>query len=321
MWGSKKKAGTGFGGRSTAEQVTEGVDGSGLTAIVTGCTNGIGKETVRVFAKRGVHVFMAVRNLESAEEIRQEILKETPTAKVDMLKLDTSSFESVRKCADDFLALNLPLNILICNAGIMFVPFELTKDGMEKQFATNYLGHFLLTNLLLDKMKTTAKESGIEGKIINVSSNGHHLLEYKEGIRFEKLNDKEGYSQYKAYGQSKLAQVMAARELSRQLQEEGVNVTVNVVHPGPVRTNLVNGENHGLFMRGVAAVIMNVLPTKNLAQGAATQVYLALNPQAAGVTGKYYVDVNEADTPSKFAVDADMAKKLWDFSSQLTAQA
>jgi NAD(P)-dependent dehydrogenase (short-subunit alcohol dehydrogenase family) len=313
------KKGNGFRARSTAEQVSEGVDGSVLTAIVTGSTNGIGKETVRVFAKRGVHVFLAVRNLESAGKVKEDILKETPEAKVDFLKLDTSSLESVRKAADEFLGLNLPLNILVCNAGIMFVPFQLTKDGIERQFETNYLGHFLLTNLLLDKLKTTAKESGIEGKIINVSSDGHSSFEYKGGIRFENLNDKDGYSPYKAYGQSKLAQILTTTELSRHLQEEGAKVTVNALHPGVVTTNLVNPENHGIFMRGIMKVVMTVVSTKNVGQGAATTVYLALNPQAAGVTGKYYSDANEYDTPSKFAKDADLAKKLWDFSVQLTA--
>lgn len=320
MWGFKKKTSEGFDSSSTAEQVTDGIDGSGLTAIVTGGTNGIGKETVRVLAKRGVHVVLAARNVGAAETVKEGIAKETPNARVDVLQLDLSSFESVRKAADEFLAMNLPLNVLVNNAGISCVPFELSKDGIEMQFETNYLGPFLLTNLLLEKLKATAKESGVASRIVMVSSKFHELFEYEEGIRFGKLNEKDGYEEFKAYGQSKLALILFARELARRLQEEGANVTVNALHPGAIKTNLISA-NHSLAVKlKFAAFALVLMPFfKSIPQGAATTAFLALNPGAEGVSGKYFCDCHEFESPSKFVKDADLGRRLWDLSIELTS--
>ncbi|KAK7849648.1 short-chain dehydrogenase tic 32 [Quercus suber] len=179
---------SGFGSASTAEQVTEGIDASNLTAIVTGGVSGIGLETVRVLALRKAHVIIAARNMEAANAAKQLILKDNETARVDVLKLDLSSMKSVRAFVDDFNALNVPLNILINNAGVMFCPFQLSKDGIEMQFATNHIGHFLLTNLLLEKMKNTARSTGIEGRVVNLSSIAHNYT-YEHGIRFDQIND------------------------------------------------------------------------------------------------------------------------------------
>ncbi|PNX97452.1 short-chain dehydrogenase TIC 32 chloroplastic-like, partial [Trifolium pratense] len=154
-----------------------------------GASSGIGAETTRVLALRGVHVIMAVRNKVAANDIKEAILKEIPSAKIDVMELDLSSLESVKKFASEFKSSDLPLNILINNAGVMACPFTLSKDNIELQFATNHLGHFLLTNLLLDTMKKTARESKNEGRIVNVSS-GAHQFAYSEGIRFDKINDK-----------------------------------------------------------------------------------------------------------------------------------
>ncbi|EXB93849.1 Short-chain dehydrogenase TIC 32 [Morus notabilis] len=190
MWPFRNGS-SGFSSSSTAEKVTQGIDGTGLTAIVTGASSGIGAETTRVLALRGVHVIMAVRNVSAGRDVKEAILKEIPTAKVDVMELDLSSFSSVRKFASDFHSSGLPLNILINNAGITIPNFKLSKDNIELQFATNHLGHFLLTNLLLDKMKKTTSESGKEGRIVNVSSAAHRLT-CREGIRFEKINDPSG---------------------------------------------------------------------------------------------------------------------------------
>uniref|UniRef100_A0A803N7K3 Short-chain dehydrogenase TIC 32, chloroplastic n=1 Tax=Chenopodium quinoa TaxID=63459 RepID=A0A803N7K3_CHEQI len=220
---------SGYGSATTAEQVTEGIDASNLTAIVTGGASGIGLETARVLALRNAHVIIAARNMNAANEAKEMILKDNKSARIDVLKLDLSSLTSVRECANKFLALNLPLNILINNAGIMFCPFQLSEDGVELQFATNHLGHFLFTNLLLDKMKQTAKATGIEGRIVNLSSIAH-LHTYPGGIRFDKINDEDGYSDKRAYGQSKLANVLHANELSRRLK--GASTTCYVaLHP------------------------------------------------------------------------------------------
>ncbi|KAJ0476528.1 putative very-long-chain 3-oxoacyl-CoA reductase [Helianthus annuus] len=276
---------SGFGSATTAEQVTEGIDASHLTVVITGGASGIGLETARVLALRGAHVIIAARNMEAANEAKQNIIKNNQNAKLDILQLDLSSLMSVKAFADNFLALNIPLNILINNAGIMFCPYQLSQDGIEMQFATNHLGHFYLTNLLLDKMKSTALATGIEGRIVNLSSVAH-LRTYKEGIKFDTLNDKNSYSDKLAYGQSKLANLLHANELSRLLKEEG---------------------------------IMNLLTYvlwKNVPQGAATTCYVAVHPDMKGVSGKYYLDCNEWPA-SDFARDPKLAKKLWDYSNHL----
>ncbi|KAL5550022.1 hypothetical protein UlMin_000198 [Ulmus minor] len=306
---------SGFGSASTAEQVTLGIDASNLTAIVTGGASGIGLETSRVLALRGAHVIIAARNMEAANQAKQMILKDNEKARVDVLKLDLSSVKSVRACFDSFIALHLPLNILINNAGVMFCPFQLSEDGIEMQFATNHLGHFLLTNLLLERMKETARTTGVEGRIVNLSSIAH-LHTYKEGIRFDEINDEKSYSDKKAYGQSKLANILHANELSRQLQEEGVNIAVNSVHPGLIMTPLM--RHSPLLMKTIK--LFTCLLWKNVPQGAATTCLVALHPKLKGVTGKYFLDCNEMKL-SSFASDQKLAKKLWDFSNKLVQSA
>ncbi|WMV44374.1 hypothetical protein MTR67_037759 [Solanum verrucosum] len=302
---------SGFGSASTAEQVTHGIDGSNLTAIVTGGASGIGLETARVLAMRNVQVIIAARNMEAANKAKQCILNDNKNARVDVEKLDLSSIRSVKTFTDNFKSLDLPLNILINNAGIMFCPFQLSEDGVEMQFATNHLGHFYLTNLLLDKMKETAKSSGIEGRIVNLSSVAH-ICPYKGGIRFQKINQKNSYQNKLAYAQSKLANILHANELSRRLQEEGANITVNSVHPGLIMTPLM--RHSALLMRIFRA--FTCILWKNVPQGAATTCYVALHPSLKGVTGKYYYDCNEYK-PSKLARDEALAKNLWDFSNNL----
>ncbi|XP_071722603.1 short-chain dehydrogenase TIC 32 B, chloroplastic-like [Rutidosis leptorrhynchoides] len=306
---------SGFGSSTTAEQVTEGIDASDVTAIVTGGGSGIGFETARVLALRRAHVIIAARNMDAANEAKRLILNDDGDARVDVLKLDLCSMKSIRAFVNDFIALDLPLNILINNAGIMFCPYQLSEDGFEVQFATNHLGHFLLTNLLLDKMKATARVSGIEGRIVNLSSIAH-LHTYKEGIRFDDINDQLGYSDKKAYGQSKLANILHASELSRRLQQEGANITVNSVHPGLIMTNLMR---HSFISMRIMKMLTYLL-WKNVPQGAATTCYVALHPSLKGVTGNYFLDCNEME-PSALARDERLAKKLWDFSNKLVDSA
>ncbi|XP_047321813.1 short-chain dehydrogenase TIC 32, chloroplastic-like [Impatiens glandulifera] len=310
MFWFNRKGPSGFSYSSTAEEVTEGVDGSGLTAIVTGASSGIGTETSRVLALRGVHVIMAVRNMDAGIKAKEAIVNEIPMAKVDAMELDLSSILSVRKFASNFNSSGLPLNILINNAGIMAIPFTLSKDKFELQFATNHLGHFLLTSLLLDTMKKTTDKCKREGRIVNVSS-GAHLKPYREGIRFNKINDQAGYNRFLAYGQSKLANILHANELSRRLKDEGTEITANSLHPGVIATNLFRYNN---FINGFVANLAKYL-IKNVQQGAATTCYLALNPQVKGVSGEYFSHSNIAPT-SSMAKDTELAKKLWDFSNE-----
>ncbi|KAL7003444.1 Short-chain dehydrogenase TIC 32, chloroplastic [Sarracenia purpurea var. burkii] len=311
MWLFGNKGSSGFTYSSTAEEVTQGIDGSGLTAIVTGASSGIGTETARVLALRGVHVVMGVRNVAAGKEVKEAIVKEIPAAKIDAMELDLSSMASVRKFASEFTSLGLPLNLLINNAGIMATPFMLSKDNIELQFATNHIGHFLLTNLLLDTMKKTSSETKKEGRIVNVSSRAHKRS-YREGICFDKINDQAGYNSLSAYGQSKLANVLHANELARRLKEDGAEITANSLHPGGITTQLFRHQS-------LADGLVNTLGRyvlKNVQQGAATTCYVALHPQVKGVSGEYFVDNNLAKT-SEHATNVKLARKLWDFSMDL----
>ncbi|KAL0347291.1 UNVERIFIED_CONTAM: Short-chain dehydrogenase B, chloroplastic [Sesamum calycinum] len=203
----------GFGSASTAEQVTDhGIDATNLTAMITGGSSGIGMETARVLALRNARVVIAARNIEAANEAKRLILKGNKNARVDVLRLDLASLRSRN------------------NAGIMFCPYQLSEDGIEIQFATNHLGHFYLTNLLLDKMKETANSTGMEGRIVNLSSIAH-VHTYKGGIRLAKISDKSRYNKKRAYGQSKLANILHANELSRRLKGAATTCYI-ALHPG-----------------------------------------------------------------------------------------
>ncbi|GAB4826343.1 Short-chain dehydrogenase TIC 32, chloroplastic [Ancistrocladus abbreviatus] len=309
LWLFSRRGPSGFSASSKAEEVTNGIDGSGLTAIVTGASSGIGAETARVLALRGVHVVMAVRNAAAGGEVKEKIVKENPAAKVDSMELDLSSMASVRKFASEYNSSGLPLNLLINNAGVMATPFMLSKDNIELQFATNHLGHFLLTHLLLDTMKKTARVSGREGRIVNVSSEAHRLA-YREGIRFDKINDEAGYSSWGAYGQSKLANILHAKELAKRLKEDEAGITANSLHPGAITTNLFR---HSSLLDGTIKTLGKFI-LKSIPQGAATTCYVALHPDVKGVSGEYFKNSNLA-TPTLQAQDAALALKLWDFST------
>lgn len=305
--GSRGKSG--FGSASTGEDVTEGLNLKDYTAIVTGGTAGIGLETARVLAKRGARVVLAIRNLKLGETVKAEIVKEIAGARVLVMHLDLSDVKSVRKFAAEFKNSQLPLNILVNNGGITSIKApKNNSDGLELMFATNYLGHFLLTELLLDTMKATAKESGVEGRIVIVSGALYNFTP-KCGIQFDKLvNTNEIYG-FKGYGQSNLARVLHCRELSVRLKEEGANVTVNTLHPGAIRTKLTH-------LDGFLGLLIAMTPGfffKNPEQGAATQLYVATNPQLNGVTGKYFMDCNEHPLEGK-ALDVNLQKKLWKWS-------
>ncbi|XWS48456.1 hypothetical protein CRYUN_Cryun13aG0078900 [Craigia yunnanensis] len=255
---------------------------------------------------------MGVRNTAAGRDVKEAIVKEIPTAKVDAMELDLSSMASVRKFASDFSSLGRPLNLLINNAGIMATPFMLSKDKIELQFATNHIGHFLLTNLLLDTMKKTARASKREGRIINVSSVAHRYT-YKGGMRFDNINDESGYSRFAAYGQSKLANILHANELARRLKEEGADITANSLHPGSIVTNLFR---HMGVVDDLVNNIFGRIALKNVQQGAATTCYVALHPQVKGRTGECFQDCNIGQA-SEHGRDVELEKKLLDFSMKM----
>jgi len=297
---------SGFGSATTAEDVTEELNLKDLTVIVTGGTAGIGLETARVLAKRGARVILAIRNLKLGESVKSEMVKELGDGiRVLVMHLDLSDIKSVRKFATEYKESKLPLHILVNNGGITSIKVPSNnRDGLELMFATNYLGHFLLTDLLLDTMKTTAKESGIEGRIVIVSG-AIYSYTPKCGIEFDKLvNTKEIWG-FLGYGQSNLARVLHCRELAARLKGEGANITVNTLHPGAIRTKLT-------FLDGILGLIIALTPSfafKNQGQGAATQVYVATNSRLNGVSGKYFMDCNEYPLEGK-ALDLNLQNKL-----------
>ncbi|KAG2399194.1 Short-chain dehydrogenase TIC 32 [Vigna angularis] len=235
---------SGFGSNSTAEQVTEDSScflPSSLTALITGASSGIGAETARVLVKRGVRVVIGARDLKKAMEVKKSIQKERPKAEVVLLEIDLSSFGSVQRFCSEFLALELPLNILINNAGIFSQNLEFSEDKIETTFATNYLGHFLLTEILLEKMIETAEKTGIEGRIINVSSVIHSWVK-KDAFRFNDILSGKKYNGTRAYAQSKLANILHAKEIAKQLKARNARVTINAAHPGIVKTGIIRAH-------------------------------------------------------------------------------
>ncbi|MQL90725.1 hypothetical protein Taro_023330 [Colocasia esculenta] len=312
MWPFSRTGPSGFSSSSTAEEVTEGVDGRGLTAVITGASSGIGAETARVLALRGVHVVMGVRNLTAGANVKESILKEIPTAKIDVLELDLTSLASVRKFASEFNSTNLPLNILINNAGVMATPFSLSKDGIELQFATNHVGHFLLTNLLLGNMENTSHTSNIEGRIVNVSSEGHRFA-YREGVRFDKINSPSEYSILKPYMLVHSVFSFAVMYILGKCPKYNYSDCFHISFGAFIACRYNQLSAYG---QSKLANILHANELSKLLKGAATTCYVALNPQVQGISGKYFENSNLA-TPSAKATDADLAKKLWDFSLSL----
>lgn len=302
-----------FGVQSTAEQVAKDWNGNGKVVIVTGAYAGIGKETARVLASRGAEVVLAGRSKAKADAAMAEFKSQNPSAKLRFLELDLSSLSSVKRFVDNFRATGLGLNALVNNAGVMACPFTLSTDGHEMQFATNHLGHFLLTELLLPELEASAKKTGHDSRVVTLSSAAHHKS-YKEGIRFTELDSKNGYTPWGAYGQSKLANILFTRELESRMRDSGRPITAAAVHPGAVRTELTRHSNPFLVsvMMGLASIVMPSF--RPIPVGAACQVYLTTAKEVKG--GEYYMDCAIMPT-SAAAIDREMAKRLWETSEEM----
>ena len=297
----KGKGPSGFGYGSTAEAVSEGLDLSGRTILLTGCNSGIGKETLRVLAQRAVHVIAAARTVEKAQAACDEVGgKTTPVA------CELSEPASVQACAAQVIGLGRPLDAIICNAGIMALPTLHQKHGYELQFFTNHIGHFILVTSLLDSLSN-------EGRVVMVSSDAHNGAP-RDGIQFDNLTGAREYGAWTSYGQSKLANLLFANELAKRLA--GTGKTANSLHPGVIRTNLVRSMNP--IARGALAIAAPLV-LKSIPEGAATQCYLAVHPNVEGVTGKYFADCNES-RPSRHGRDEAMAAKLWEASEKIVAE-
>jgi len=297
----KGKGPSGFGYGSTAEDVTAGLDLSGRTVLLTGCNSGIGKETLRVLAMRGAHVIAAARTLEKARAACDSVGGETTP-----IACELSDPASVLACAAEVIALGRPLDAVICNAGIMALPKLEQKHGYELQFFTNHIGHFILVTSLLDSLAD-------KGRVVVVSSDAHNGAP-SEGIEFDNLSGEREYGSWSNYGQSKLANLLFARQLAKRL--EGTGKTANSLHPGVIHTNLARSMNP---IAKVALAIAGPLVLKSAAEGAATQCYLAVHPSVEGVSGKYFADCNVSKSSSKGRDDA-LAEKLWVVSEKIAAE-
>ncbi|XP_016350765.1 retinol dehydrogenase 12-like [Sinocyclocheilus anshuiensis] len=271
------------------------------TVIITGANTGIGKETVRDLAKRGARVIMACRDLEKAEAARKELMEDSGNQNIVANKLDLSDTKSIRAFAELINKEEKQVNILINNAGIMMCPYSKTADGFEMQFGVNHLGHFLLTYLLLDLLKKSAPS-----RIINVASVAHTW----GSIHLDDINSEKGYSPRRAYGQSKLANILCTRSLAKRLQGSGV--TVYSLHPGVVQSELFRN-----LSKPVQIAVKVFSPfTKTTIQGAQTTIYCAVEPKLDNESGGYYSDCAAA-LCSREALDDEMAQKLWELSCQM----
>lgn len=278
-------------------------DLSGKVCVVTGANSGIGKVTARALAERGAQVLMVCRSRERGEKARGEIMRASGSSDVELIVGDLSVQRQVQKVADDIHARVDRLDILVNNAGAIFYERRESADGLEMTFALNHMGYFLLTLLLLDLIKQSAP-----ARIINVSSDAHRTAT----LDFDDLQNKENYSAFRAYGQSKLANILFTRELARRL--EGSGVTVNAVHPGFVNTGFGSGSS------GVMAFLFNLLSrfiARTPEKGAETSIYVATAAQGGEVSGRYFAD-SKLKSPSSRAQNDDDARRLWDASEALS---
>lgn len=280
----------------------------GKVAIVTGANSGIGYEVTLGLVKKDFEVIMACRNLQKAEEAKAKLLRLYPDAKINPIKIDTSSLDEVKRFVDQFQKKYHALHLLINNAGIMMSPYKVTEDGFENQFASNYIGHFALTGLLLPILTTT-----IGSRIISLSS-----LSYKwSEILFEDFHFEKGYSKTKAYGQSKRACLMFAFELQRRLTAAGYDTLSIAAHPGLSKTNL--DQYYPVLIRPLGNLFL-----QPAAKGALPILFAALDKNLTG--GEFigsdgfqqmrgYPTKVEAD---EYSNNKEVAIRLWNESEKMT---
>jgi len=298
----KSNGPSGFGYGSTAEQVTEGRALAGKTYLVTGCNSGLGRETLRVLALRGARVFGTARTVEKALVACASVTGAQATG----LACELADPQSVRACVDAVIRDGARLDGILCNAGIMALPKRELAYGVELQLFTNHVGHFMLVTGLLDRLVD-------DGRVVMTSSDAHRAAP-RVGVDLDDLACERGYSGWRAYGQSKIANILFARALTRRLA--GGQRSANAVHPGVIATNL--GRHMSPLMRAGLA-IAGPLFLKTAEQGAATQVYVATHPDIAGVSGEYFADCNRARARAR-AYDDELAERLWQATEAIVAR-
>jgi WW domain-containing oxidoreductase len=292
-----------FGARSTADQVLAGIDLTGKRIVVTGCNSGIGFETMSALSANGAHVIGVARSLQDAQNAcRQMGPSSTPVA------CDLADLDSVAAAADTIRGLQGPLDAIVANAGIANLPTLQTRYGVELQFLVNHIGHFSLVNELLGQVRDGT------GRIVIVSSSASINQAPAEGIMFDNLDGHRFYKPFMFYGQSKLANGLFAKELSRRLSARGI--AVNSLHPGATRGTRLN-KSAGPAAR--IALSAAQLFMKSAGRGAATQALLAANPSVSGITGEFWSNCRIAKGNSLLQ-DAGLAKRLWDVSDAIVAR-
>jgi light-dependent protochlorophyllide reductase len=320
---------SGYGSGSSAAAVAAGWDGAGKVAIVTGASAGLGVESAKALASRGCKVIMAVRDTAKGQKVLDSIKAGLPADSLQVMHLDLDDLASVKAFAEEFKSSGQQLNILMCNAGIMAPPFTLSKDGYELQWATNHLGHFLLVNLLLGAMETTATATGTEGRIVNLSSYGHsfapaEVSQVAATLQPEALKSPDNYTPFGAYGRSKLCNILFTRQLNTVIQAKGLPIVAAVCHPGYIMSTDLSKHMladikpqwmQRLLMATVGAALSKIIG-KTIPQGAATQVYLATAPPGVVLGGEYYSDAN-LEVSSVVSHSKQLAQQLWDVSEQL----
>lgn len=269
--------------------------------MVTGANSGIGKATTLELAKRGAHVVMVCRDQKFGKTAREEIISNGGNESIDLLLADFASQKAIRNLADEFKAKYSRLDVLVNNAGLIMDKFRLTEDGIETTFAVNHLGYFLLTNLLLDIIKDSRP-----ARIVNVASDAHRGTT----IDFDDLYCEKNFKPFESYGRSKLANIMFTYQLARRLNDSGV--TTNCLHPGVVATNFGHTGSKSFYLMFKTAKPFLLSPQK----GAATPVYLAVSDDVQGVTGKYFINKQAAQS-SELSYNTNAQKRLWVESENL----
>lgn len=286
----------------------------GRIAIVTGANIGLGYETALAFAKKELKVIMACRNVQKAEQAKKDILAQAPNADLEIMPIDLSKLHSVKEFVKTFTTKYDQLDLLVNNAGVMMPPYSKTEDGFELQFGANYLGHFLLTGLLMDTLLKTPNS-----RVVSLSSNAH-----KQGkINFDDLQSEKSYSKLGAYNQSKLACLMFTYALQRKLEKKGATTISVAAHPGASITNL---DQH--IPKWVMGILMPILKVTNIAQsaeaGAEPTLYAALGKDVQG--GDYFGPGGFGEfsgrakkvNSTKLSHDKAIADRLWKVSEELT---
>jgi NAD(P)-dependent dehydrogenase (short-subunit alcohol dehydrogenase family) len=306
-----------FNADTTADEVLEDLDLSDMVVLITGASSGLGAESARAMAAKGAMVVVTARQIDKARGVAEEIRGETGNADVYVMALELTDLASVRAFAAAFLERHGHLDVLINNAGVMACPLTRTTAGYELQFATNHLGHFLLSELLLPALR-----AGAPSRIVAVSSAGHRL----SPVLFDDVHfHSTVYDKWTAYGQSKTANVLHAVELDRRLRDDGVRALA--IHPGAIVTEL----GRHLEMDDLTALNARSpggkLEFKPVAAGAATQVFAATAPELEGRGGVYLedcaiaaVDDGEGNRGVRsYALDPENAARLWDVSRSMVA--